>query len=106
MTAGSEEGEREGRFGRKLEQFGIRKGSPDSDERVLKDNSGEAAGGWGHIALGVHIGKTIEVERASWDGSLRESGSGMGRQRADWEVETTVPKVRIEGPEGEVGAGK
>lgn len=82
--------ERMGHFGRKLgEMTYTRKGSPESDERALNDSS------WGKMNLEVHVDRTIEVHRASWDGS-RDEGLGMGV------VGSQAPKVRIEGPEGEV----
>lgn len=85
------EEERVGHFGRKLGDLThTRRGSPESDERVLND-----ASGWGKIGLAVHVDKTIEVHRASWDAN---QGVGMGV------VGVQAPRVKIEGPEGEVVA--
>jgi hypothetical protein len=96
--------ERIGHFGRIGHHIGsgTRKGSPDSDERVLND-SNSTSGGWGKgVNLEVHVDKTIEVQRASWDGSVRESPTPAANERFKWEVATQAPKVRIEGPEGEI----
>ncbi|KAF2118445.1 hypothetical protein BDV96DRAFT_386512 [Lophiotrema nucula] len=88
-----DEEERVGHFGRKFDLATIRRGSPESDERRLKDPEG-----WGHgLNLEVHVDKTIEVQRGSWDGAGRQ-----GRQRDEWEVATQAPKVKIEGPDGEI----
>jgi hypothetical protein len=92
------ERERIPRFG-----LGLRKGSgsPESDERVLTDGEGGGSGhGWGKgMHLEVQVDKTIEVQRGSWD-----NGEGRGgKERFQWEVETQAPKVRIQGPEGEIG---
>lgn len=89
-----------GAFGRKLEQMGIgaRRGSVDSDERVLNESGVGMVGSWGRTGLDVHVDTTIEVRRERWD----EKGEGEGRFR--WEVEKQeAPKVTIKGPEGEVG---
>lgn len=52
--------------------------------------------------LEVHVDKTIEVQRGSWDGSAKSGTVQAGNERFRWEVETQAPKVKIEGPEGEV----
>jgi hypothetical protein len=78
--------------------------SLDSDERVLREagmgslgNRGSGSG-WGHD-MEVHVDTTIEVRRGSWD----EVAAEKGEDRFEWEVQTLrAPKVKIEGPEGEI----
>lgn len=85
--------------------LGIRKGSPESDERILNDKSGVSGLGWGGngLNLEVHIDQTIEVQRASWDQSAAgQHANNVGKERFNWEVATQAPKVTIEGPEGEI----
>lgn len=98
---GSEE-EILGNFGRKHLGITTRTGSLESDERALNDGI-ESSGGWGKgMNLEVHVDKTIEVQRGSWDGSAKSGTVQAGNERFRWEVETQAPKVKIEGPEGEV----
>lgn len=84
--------ERLGHFGRKLGDLTYpRRGSLESDERALNESNTE---GWGKMNLEVHVDKTIEVHRASWDSNNKGLGMGVAASQA--------PQVRIEGPEGEV----
>ncbi|ORY04034.1 hypothetical protein BCR34DRAFT_617622 [Clohesyomyces aquaticus] len=94
-------------FGRELKQLAtMSRRSLDSDERNLRDESSErnvGGGGWGGkngINLEVHVDRTIEVNRESFDASARHIRGPEGRY--EWEVERQAPKVRIEGPDGEV----
>ncbi|KAF1995901.1 hypothetical protein P154DRAFT_444480 [Amniculicola lignicola CBS 123094] len=90
-----DEEERIGHFGRKFDGLTtLRRGSPESDERVLNGDLGM----WNTKNGLIHVDKTIEVQRGSWDQS-RKGGFD------DWEVRTDAayaPKVRIEGPDGEI----
>lgn len=82
-------------FGREFRRLGLGTGrrSLDSDEKVLNEgNAGWAKNGGPNLA--VHVDQTIEVTRGSWDG--REEGKEL--ERFKWEVETTAPKVTIQGP--------
>ncbi|KAH7124072.1 hypothetical protein B0J11DRAFT_607086 [Dendryphion nanum] len=90
----SEEGVMPG-FGEKVEKVG----SEDSDERALNEGVNGGSGGWGGLNLEVHVDKTIEVQRVSWDGA---AGVRSVNRREQWEVSTTAPKVVIQGPTGEV----
>ncbi|KAF2277412.1 uncharacterized protein EI97DRAFT_457436 [Westerdykella ornata] len=89
-------------YGREFRHLGLGAGrrSLDSDEKVLnEDGSADwATAKEGGHKLEVHVDRTIEVTRGSWEG-----GSEDGRlERFKWEVETRAPTVKVEGPEGEV----
>ncbi|KAF2270552.1 hypothetical protein CC78DRAFT_451095 [Lojkania enalia] len=92
-SSNSEE-EQSGHFAKKFNLAAVRRGSLGSDERELKEE-----GGWGKgVNLEVYVDKTIKVQRGSWDGSGKE----CGRDRFKWEVEAQAPKVKIEGPGGDL----